>query len=79
MLLLLLLLGLGRGRRVLLGEADGLELEVERRAGVGLLAARGGGGAVVRVVRVQRPEGGGRVGEPVPLVVLRPEGRDTLV
>ena len=49
------------------------------RAGVGLLAAGGGGGAVVRVVRVQRPEGGGRVGEPVPLVVLRPEGRDTLV
>ena len=73
--LLLLLLRLGelllllRRLLVLLREADRLELEVERRARV-LLAPGGGRRAVVRVVRVERPEGGSRLGEPVAVVVL---------
>ena len=40
---------------------------------VRLLGPRGGGGPVVRVVRVQWPEGGRGVGEPVPVVVVGPE------
>ena len=74
LLLLLLCLGLLLLRLVLLREADRLELEVEGRARV-LLAPGGGRGAVVRVVRVQRPQAGSGVGEPVAVVVLGPGER----
>ena len=83
LLLLLLLLRLGvrwRRTRVLLREADGLEglaELVERGARVGLLGARGGGRPVVGVVvrpRVERAQRGRRVGQPVAVVVLGPEG-----
>ena len=40
------------------------------------LAPGGGRGAVVGVVRVQRTEGGRGVGEPVTVVVVRPEKED---
>ena len=40
---------------------------------VRLLGPGGGGGPVVRVVRVQWPEGGRGLGEPVPVVVVGPE------
>ena len=81
LLLPLLLLRLAvRWRCVLLCEADGLEglaELVEGGARVGLLGARGGGRPVVRVVVrpwVERAQRGRRVGQPVAVVVLGPEG-----
>ena len=85
LLLPLLLLRLGvRWRRVLLREADGLEglaELVEGGARVGLLGARGGGRAVVRVVvrRVERAQRGRRLGQPVAVVVLGPESEGIYV